>query len=127
MQRFVLLCVLVFFLVPLASGEILIVNPEGTGDFPTIQSAIDVSVDGDVVELMDGTYFGPGNVNLDYHGKAITVRSQSGVAENCIIDCDDDDESSRAISFHSGEGIDSCVESISIVGCRSLTSGAIHI
>ena len=44
----------------------------------TIQEAIDGAVDGDAIELTDGTFTGSGNYNIVYHGKEIAVRSQSG-------------------------------------------------
>jgi len=63
------------------------VLPDGTGDFPTIQAAIDAAVDGDIVALADGVFTGPGNRDIDLLGKEITVRSQNGYA-NCVIDCE---------------------------------------
>jgi len=53
--------------------------------FPKIQDAINVAVTGDVVEVDDGVYSGPGNRNISTLGKAITVRSKNGPA-NCVID-----------------------------------------
>ena len=44
-------------------------------DAATIQAGIDMALDGDVVEVMDGTWTGAGNRNLDFGGKMITVRS----------------------------------------------------
>ncbi|MHC4676973.1 MAG: hypothetical protein ACYTBZ_31200 [Planctomycetota bacterium] len=44
----------------------------------TIQAAVDVCVDGDVVIVApdpDTAYSGPGNRNIDLKGKIITVRS----------------------------------------------------
>jgi len=43
-------------------------------EYPSIQSAIAVSVDNDVVELADGTY----RENVDYLAKAITLRAEEG-------------------------------------------------
>lgn len=69
-------------------AEVYLVNPEGTGDFPTIQAAIDWASDGDVIELTDGIFRGDGNRDVEYFGRVITIRSQSGVAGACVIDCE---------------------------------------
>ncbi len=50
------------------------------GQYATIQSAIDASVDGDAVVVSAGTY----NENLDLLGKLITVRSVSGAASTIV-------------------------------------------
>jgi len=70
------------------SATTYVVRPDGTGDFQTIQAAIDAAVSGDFIELSDGTFEGDGNRDIDYLGKSITVRSQSGQPGRCIIDCE---------------------------------------
>ncbi len=70
-------------------------------DQPTIQAGIDASVYGDIVLLADGTYTGPGNYNIDFKGRSITVKS-SGGAENCIIDCQ---QNGRGFSVSNGETV----------------------
>ena len=50
-----------------------LVNPDGSGDYPTIQAAINASSNGDIIELGDGVFTGPDNRNLDYGGRAITA------------------------------------------------------
>jgi hypothetical protein len=90
---------------------IYLVRPDGTGDFPTIQAAIDAGGDGDIVELANGIFTGAGNINIDFHGKAITVRSRSGDPSACVIDCEN---SSRAFHFHSEEDSGSVVREITI-------------
>jgi hypothetical protein len=93
-----------------------VVNPEGTGDFPTIQAAVDAVSDGDIIELTDGTFTGRGNRNIDFNGKAITVRSQSGNAENCIMDCEGiPNVTRRGFLFKTDEGEDSVVRDITIM------------
>ena len=71
-------------------------------EYPTIQAAIDAADpnNGDEVIIADGTYTGAGNKDLDFAGKAITVRSASGNPALCIIDCEHD---GRGFYFHSGE------------------------
>lgn len=48
---------------------------------------------------------------MDYLGKAITIRSQGGDPQACIIDCENAD---RAFSFVSDEGPESVVEAMTI-------------
>lgn len=93
------------------------VKPDGTGDFPTIQVAIDDPgvLDGDIIELINGVYAGEGNRNIDYMGKGITVRSQSGIPDSCIIDCEGGPDSlNQGFLFQSGEGPDSILEGITV-------------
>ena len=81
-------------------------------DAPTIQAAIDLSDDGDVVEVTDGTWTGPGNRNLDFGGRLITVRSISGDPLLCTIDCENN---TRGFVFQSGEGETAVVSGFTIL------------
>lgn len=95
-------------------GTTFVVRPDGTGDFPTIQNAINAAVDGDVIELADGTFLGDGNRDLSYLGKAITVRSQGG-ATNCIIDPEGAPNlEHNGFRFTSNEGAASVLEGVTI-------------
>ncbi|MCK4305688.1 MAG: right-handed parallel beta-helix repeat-containing protein, partial [Candidatus Eisenbacteria sp.] len=80
---------------PASSPTTFVIAPDGTGDFPTIQAAIDAADHGDVIQLADGTFSGEGNRDLDYRGKIITVRSESGNPEACIIDCEGSEQNLR--------------------------------
>ena len=79
--------------------------PYGTGDAPTIQAAIDsAAASGDIIELADGVYAGPGNRDLSAYEKWFVVRSQSGDPSACIIDLEGDPtEPHRGFTF-SGDG-----------------------
>jgi len=90
------------------------ITPDGSGDVPTIQAGIDLAFTGDIIELADGIFTGDGNRDIEYRGKAITVRSQSGNPENCIIDCYDSEASHRGFYFQSGEGNDSILGGITV-------------
>lgn len=79
-------------------------------NYPTIQDGIDAASDGDIVIVADGVFTGLGNKDLDFNGKAITVKSKNG-PENCIIDCED---AGRGFIFGSSEGPDSVLSGITI-------------
>ncbi len=92
-------------------------------NFGTIQAALDAAVDTDIIILRDGVYTGAGNKDLDFGGKAITLRSENG-PDNCTIDCE---YSGRGVYFHSGEGSDTVLEGITIMkGSVPGDGGGIH-
>ncbi|MBP7052343.1 MAG: hypothetical protein KBE65_15125 [Phycisphaerae bacterium] len=73
----------------------------------TIQAAIDASVDGDMVLVAPGTYTGDGNRDIDFAGKAITVKSETG-PELCIIQCGG--------QYPRGDGIPTRSATIQLIG-----------
>ncbi|MBE0535983.1 MAG: hypothetical protein IH624_09970 [Phycisphaerae bacterium] len=80
--------------------------------YSTIQQAIDLAEDGETVLVADGVYTGTGNTNIDFKGKAITVRSVNG-PDNCIIDCQNV-AGRRGFYLHSGEGADSVIKGFTV-------------
>jgi hypothetical protein len=115
MSRF-LVPVLLLLLLPGPSLAVTyVVKPDRTGDFPTIQAAIEAAVDGDIVELADGRFTGPGNRDIEYLGKAITVRSRSGDPATCVIDClQQSPWTGRGFRFSGGVGRESVLAGVTI-------------
>jgi len=92
-----------------ASGRTIYVDYYGPGDFNNIQAAINDANNGDTIIVADGTYTGPGNRDINFNGKAITVCSENG-PENCIIDCNGtESDRHRGFYFHSGEDVNSAI------------------
>ena len=82
---------------------------------PTIQGAIDHVLDGGTVIVADGMYTGPGNRDVDFRGKPITVTSENG-PDNCIIDCNATQaDPHRGFYFHNGEEANSVLNGFTII------------
>jgi hypothetical protein len=95
------------------------VNPEGTGAFATIQEAVNASVDGDSILLADGIYRDIHYQGILYWGKAITIRSESGDPERCIIDAEGRSGSGFLFCFDETPG--SVLEYVSVINGYSWT------
>jgi hypothetical protein len=70
-----------------ARATTYLVKPDGTGDFPTIQAAVDAASDGDTILLGDGVFRGDGNRDIVVYDKAVTIASESGDPTSVVIDC----------------------------------------
>jgi len=94
--------------------------------YATIQDGINAAVNGDTVLVADGTYSGTGNWDIDFLGKAITVRSENG-AKVCIIDCYQIGAPHRGFVFANGEGRSSILEGFTVKnGFVTNNGGAIY-
>jgi hypothetical protein len=93
--------------------------------YPTIQDAIDAALDGDTVLVAPGTYV----ENIDFLGKAITVKSDQG-PEVTVIDGGNpsNPDYGSVVTFKSGEGLDSRLEGFTITNGSGtyLTSYGFH-
>lgn len=91
---------------------------EGSAEHPydAIQEAIDAAVPGDIVMILEGTYSGEGNRDLDFKGKAITVRSEDpNELDLVVIDCQGSaDESHRGFIFQNYETPSSVLAGITV-------------
>jgi predicted outer membrane repeat protein len=117
--------------VSLGRAEIIIVDDDGPADFNTIQAAIDDSNDGDTIYVFPGTYTGPGNRDIDFAGRAITVQSVAPedpyFVAATIIDCNGTDSNQhRGFHFHSSEDANSVVDGLTITNGYADYGGGIH-
>ncbi len=71
--RFLLPLFIVFLFVSILHVTIIHVP----ADSSTIQSGINGAVDGDTVMVVDGTYTGKGNRDIDFTGNAIVLMSEN--------------------------------------------------
>ena len=100
-------------------------------EYATIQDAIDACMDGDVVVAAPGIYTGPGNRDIDFKGKAITVQSidpkDPDVVSSTVINCQGTEaEPHRGFNFHSGEDVNSVVEGFTITNGHADYGGGIY-
>ncbi|MHC4476207.1 MAG: S8 family serine peptidase, partial [Planctomycetota bacterium] len=100
-------------------------------EYGTIQAAIDDCNEGDIVVIEPGTYTGTGNRDLDFKGKAITVRSadpnDSDVVSATVIDCNGtESEPHQGFYFHTNEDANSVLSGLTITGAYGSFGGAIR-
>ena len=101
------LVILALYLLPAFGVAATIWVPD---DYSTIQGAIDAAANGDeVIVRPDFVNGGPYFENIDFSGKAITVKSEQGPSATTI-----DGQGSDAVTLASGEGLDSIIEGFSI-------------
>ncbi len=99
----------------ICGAAIIRVEADGSGDYATIQAAINAAGGGDTIELGAGIYTGNGNRDIDLLGKAVTVRGATGNAEDCVIDCQGSAGTPhRGFVILSGEGAESRIEHLAV-------------
>ena len=93
-------------LLPLASPCLHASTIEVPGNSPTIQAGIDAAIAGDVVLVAPGLYA----ERIDFHGKAITLKSEMGPKVTTI----DGQNGGTVITMHNAEGPNSVVQGFTI-------------
>jgi len=104
----------------------------GSVDSPlkTIQKGIDVVNEPGHVVLAPATYTGTGNIDLDFKGKAKTVRAieprDFNTVTNTVINCQGTSANKhRAFYFHNAEEANSVVQGLTIINGYQTSGGAI--
>jgi len=110
------LCIIIL-LAPLpCCARTITVAIDAPADFNNIQAAISDANDGDNVEIQPGTYTGPGNTDIDFLGKPITLRSTNPTdpetVAQTVIDCNN---AARAFLFQAGEDANSILDGLTII------------
>jgi hypothetical protein len=97
--------------------SLIFVDWAGSGCFLAIQPALDVADPGDTVCVLPGTYTGPLNRDLDFHGKRVYLMSAAG-PDSTIIDCEG---SGRGFTLTSGETATTIIEGFTVT--NGMTTG----
>jgi hypothetical protein len=109
-MRFVLLALVsILCLTNSVPATVYHVNPEGTGDFPTIQEGIDACAVGDTVLCAAGVFEGDGNCDLSFGGVDLVLRGEG--PDLTILDCA---YPRPGLSFTDGETQNARVEALTI-------------
>ncbi|MGA1796063.1 MAG: C10 family peptidase [bacterium] len=94
--------------------------PEGVGpgrQYAAIQEAIDCAEDGDTITVYPGTF----HENIDFSGRAITVRSAHGPSVTII----DGNASGSVVRFAGGEGSDTILHGFTLRNGKAERGGGI--
>jgi hypothetical protein len=76
-------------------ARIITVDDDGPADFNNIQTATDDANNVDTTIFADIVYTGTGNRDIDFKGKAVTVRSENDPADCNLLDADNWTSSNR--------------------------------
>jgi len=90
--------------------------------FDSIQEAIDAVADGNMVVVLEGSYTGLGNRDLDLLGKTVGLYGIAG-PQRCIIECQ---HQGRGFHFHSGETENTLVDGFTIRNGLADKGGGIY-
>ena len=94
-------------------------NLEVPGSYPTIQSAIDRALDGDVIHVAAGTY----NENINFNGKNVVVQGVAGAATTII----DGGGVGSVVTLSSGEGNGAVLTGFTVQNGAAERGGGVHI
>jgi len=122
MRVFLIQTVFLLAAIPCSAATIT-VDDDAPADFNNIQPALDAAKTGDVVLVADGVYKGASNRNLNFKGKAITLKSSNGPS-GCIIDAEGQ---GRVFYFANNESQASVVDGFTITGGYTSSGAGIYL
>jgi predicted outer membrane repeat protein len=127
MRTMVILGALVLVVPITALADTYLVLPDGTGDFPTIQAAVDGTSAGDVIELADGIFQGTGNRDVRCEGTLLTLRSASNDPDVCVIDCEGTPEEYHTGFVFVNASSGTTLQGVTVVrGCSGISGGGVR-
>ena len=91
--------------------------------YDSIQEAVNMVPAGGMVIVLDGTYTGTGNNEIDFYGKILTLKSENG-PDNCIIDCE---SGPRAFRLQNNEPNDCVIQGFTLTRGAADKGGAIYL
>ncbi|MBN1418684.1 MAG: right-handed parallel beta-helix repeat-containing protein [Planctomycetes bacterium] len=99
------------------------VDPDGTGGFADIQSALDAAASGDGILVSAGEYVVP--APLDFGGRAVRLLAPEGPAATTIRLADPPADPARTsvVIFERGEGDGTILEGFTLTGGRGTVTG----
>lgn len=111
MDRLIAVLMALLMVIP-CSAAVITVDANGSGDYQSIQEAINNAQDGDTIVVRPGTYA----EEVGFNGRRVTVRStapdDAAVVATTIITSD----SGHSVYFDFGEGSSSVLEGFTITG-----------
>lgn len=118
-MKYLILALSCLLLAVPCSAEIIIVDDDWPYDFNNIQAAIDYSTNGDTIYVFPGTYTGPGNWDIDFNSRAVTVQSVDPlnpyIVAATVIDCND-------VNYHPGFVFDGGEDANSVLAGFTVTN-----
>ena len=109
MDRLIVILIVSILMVP-CSAAVITVDQTGSGDYLTIQQAINESQDGDVIVVRPGTY----TERVGFNGRRVTVRSEDPDDPTVVAATVIAGESGFSVYFDFAEGAASVLEGFTI-------------
>jgi len=120
-MRHILIAIVAIAVAAACQARTITVDDNSPADFTTIQSAINDANDGDTIIVQPGRYYGNGNRDIRFSGKAITVRSidpcnPNIVSATTVVCGGSASQPYRGFIFDNNEGPNSVLAGLTVTG-----------